>query len=485
MIARASADRRRPEHGGARCYARVLAVADAVNADQPAPAQRPVQIAAERGLPALAHLALVHRRAAARPVAALRDRRQRVPRRGRARRGRRAADRRPVRVQLRRLRSSDAVPDRRHAAGRGRRRVRRRDDAAAARRQRAPAIWSAASPACRVLVVGDVMLDRFIVGRVTRISPEAPVPVVRFESEHVRLGGAANVAHNIAALGGRAVARRASSARTRAAARLREQLARRRHRRRRARRGSRPADDREGARRDRAQSAGRAHRLRARRRRRAATSSARSSTRSQRLGDGAKALLVSDYLKGAITRPVVEALLSRARRPAAGRIPLIVDPKIPHLDLLRRRDARHAEPPRGGGRDAPAHPHRRRGARRRRATSGRARSCEAVLITRGEQGMWLSEPDGEGVDSGGRARGRRTSPAPATPSSRRSRSRSPPARRSPKPRARQPRRRHRRRQVRPGDGHRRRNCWQSHLEVLASNFRTVCRRHHIKPPLSS
>src|SRR4051812_43198608 len=53
----------------------------------------------------------------------------------------------------------------------------------------------------RIVVVGDVMLDRFIVGRVTRISPEAPVPVVRFQSEHVRMGGAANVAHNLAALG--------------------------------------------------------------------------------------------------------------------------------------------------------------------------------------------------------------------------------------------------------------------------------------------
>src|SRR6476661_2430852 len=53
----------------------------------------------------------------------------------------------------------------------------------------------------RVLVVGDVMLDRFIVGTVARISPEAPVPVVRFQSEHSRLGGAANVAHNLAALG--------------------------------------------------------------------------------------------------------------------------------------------------------------------------------------------------------------------------------------------------------------------------------------------
>src|SRR5205823_4872604 len=56
----------------------------------------------------------------------------------------------------------------------------------------------------QILVAGDVMLDRFIVGRVTRISPEAPVPVVQFQSEHVRLGGAANVANNIAALGGRA-----------------------------------------------------------------------------------------------------------------------------------------------------------------------------------------------------------------------------------------------------------------------------------------
>jgi bifunctional ADP-heptose synthase (sugar kinase/adenylyltransferase) len=55
-------------------------------------------------------------------------------------------------------------------------------------------------PGLPVLVVGDVMLDRFIVGHVTRISPEAPVPIVRFESEHGRLGGAANVAHNIAAL---------------------------------------------------------------------------------------------------------------------------------------------------------------------------------------------------------------------------------------------------------------------------------------------
>jgi D-beta-D-heptose 7-phosphate kinase/D-beta-D-heptose 1-phosphate adenosyltransferase len=54
----------------------------------------------------------------------------------------------------------------------------------------------------RIAVIGDVMLDHFLVGRVDRISPEAPVPVVRFEREDYRLGGAANVAANVAALGG-------------------------------------------------------------------------------------------------------------------------------------------------------------------------------------------------------------------------------------------------------------------------------------------
>ncbi|WP_245182144.1 D-glycero-beta-D-manno-heptose-7-phosphate kinase [Glaciimonas immobilis] len=54
----------------------------------------------------------------------------------------------------------------------------------------------------RILVVGDVMLDRYWFGEVNRISPEAPVPVVRVEKREERLGGAANVARNIATLGG-------------------------------------------------------------------------------------------------------------------------------------------------------------------------------------------------------------------------------------------------------------------------------------------
>jgi rfaE bifunctional protein kinase chain/domain len=55
--------------------------------------------------------------------------------------------------------------------------------------------------AVRLLVVGDVMLDRYWFGDVARISPEAPVPVVRIERREARLGGAANVARNAAALG--------------------------------------------------------------------------------------------------------------------------------------------------------------------------------------------------------------------------------------------------------------------------------------------
>ncbi|MGH7830077.1 MAG: PfkB family carbohydrate kinase, partial [Candidatus Binatia bacterium] len=50
------------------------------------------------------------------------------------------------------------------------------------------------------------MLDRFIFGEVERISPEAPVPVFRVTSESFRLGGAANVVHNIRALGGQVTA---------------------------------------------------------------------------------------------------------------------------------------------------------------------------------------------------------------------------------------------------------------------------------------
>ncbi len=61
----------------------------------------------------------------------------------------------------------------------------------------------AAAPDLEVLIVGDLMLDRYVSGRVERVSPEAPVPVVRVEGERSALGGAGNVAANVAALGAR------------------------------------------------------------------------------------------------------------------------------------------------------------------------------------------------------------------------------------------------------------------------------------------
>ncbi|WP_432648370.1 PfkB family carbohydrate kinase, partial [Mitsuokella sp.] len=54
---------------------------------------------------------------------------------------------------------------------------------------------------CKILVVGDVMLDKYYYGEVTRISPEAPVPITHVLDTKETLGGAANVAHNLALLG--------------------------------------------------------------------------------------------------------------------------------------------------------------------------------------------------------------------------------------------------------------------------------------------
>src|SRR5262249_11522995 len=65
--------------------------------------------------------------------------------------------------------------------------------------------WIARWKGLNVFVLGDVMLDKFIEGQVERISPEAPVPVLRYSSEKAMPGGAANVARNLVALGGKAI----------------------------------------------------------------------------------------------------------------------------------------------------------------------------------------------------------------------------------------------------------------------------------------
>ncbi|MBQ1919399.1 MAG: D-glycero-beta-D-manno-heptose-7-phosphate kinase, partial [Selenomonas sp.] len=54
---------------------------------------------------------------------------------------------------------------------------------------------------CHVLVVGDIMLDKYYYGDVTRISGEAPVPITRVNSSSEKLGGSANIAYSLAVLG--------------------------------------------------------------------------------------------------------------------------------------------------------------------------------------------------------------------------------------------------------------------------------------------
>ena len=56
-----------------------------------------------------------------------------------------------------------------------------------------------------VLCIGDLMLDRFVHGKIERISPEAPIPILHLTRTQEMLGGAGNVGHNIASLGGRAL----------------------------------------------------------------------------------------------------------------------------------------------------------------------------------------------------------------------------------------------------------------------------------------
>jgi D-beta-D-heptose 7-phosphate kinase/D-beta-D-heptose 1-phosphate adenosyltransferase len=255
-------------------------------------------------------------------------------------------------------------------------------------RQRAEALL-ARLDALPVLVVGDLMLDRFIVGRVTRISPEAPVPVVRFQSEHVRLGGAANVAHNLAALGAR-VSLVGIVGADAGAARLRQQL-------------EASNIDSAGLVEDSSRPTVEKVRVVTARNQQVARIDYEEDADAaagieEQLVDGiaraaprATMFVVSDYLKGAVTREVMASLV-RSRRSGTA---LLVDPKIPHLDYYA-----------GATLVTPNHLEAETATHRRirtdqeageAAADFRARArCEAVLITRGEQGMYLASPDAEG-----------------------------------------------------------------------------------------
>jgi rfaE bifunctional protein kinase chain/domain len=240
-----------------------------------------------------------------------------------------------------------------------------------------------------VLVVGDLMLDHFVMGRVERISPEAPVPVVQFEQESYRLGGAANVAQNVAALGGAV------------------EIA-----------GLVGADGEGGQLRDELQRGGIGIAA-------IVTDPARRTTRKLRVVttrnqqvaridyesdldasapvenalveniraavSRADVVVVSDYQKGSITMATAQAAIASAH---ARRVPVLVDPKVPHIDYYA-----------GASLITPNHHEAEAITLQRIRTADEARSaavrfrararCDSVLITRGEHGMWLLGPDGE------------------------------------------------------------------------------------------
>lgn len=240
----------------------------------------------------------------------------------------------------------------------------------------------------RVLVIGDLIMDHFIWGKVKRISPEAPVPVVEVTSESLMLGGSANVVNNIHSLGGKSFitgvigvdedgkklvgllrekgipvegiitdGRRPTTIKTRIIAHS-QQVVR---------------FDRERKERLDGDSTGRV------------LSYIRKAVKSSDI------VVISDYAKGLITESLVEETREMCRRQ---RIPVAVDPKVEHFDYYRgativtpnNLEASQASGVEIGD-DESLH--------RAGEVLFNKLGCKALLITRGENGMSLFEPDSE------------------------------------------------------------------------------------------
>jgi rfaE bifunctional protein kinase chain/domain len=240
-----------------------------------------------------------------------------------------------------------------------------------------------------VLIVGDLMLDHFVIGRVDRISPEAPVPVVQFDHESWRLGGAANVAHNVAALGG-TVEIAGLVGNDPEGTRLLAEL-------RRVGIGTSAVIA------DRDRCTTRKLRVVTTRNQQVAridyecdraVDGALEAALAKKVADAATrvdVVLVSDYQKGTITKATAQAAIEAAKTRG---VPSLVDPKVPHIGHYA-----------GASLVTPNHHEaeavtlqRIRSAAEARSAAHRFREraqCESVLITRGEHGMWLLGPDGE------------------------------------------------------------------------------------------
>ncbi|MEI6670286.1 MAG: D-glycero-beta-D-manno-heptose-7-phosphate kinase [Acidobacteriota bacterium] len=240
-----------------------------------------------------------------------------------------------------------------------------------------------------VLIVGDVMLDHFVVGRVSRISPEAPVPVVEFDHDEYGIGGAGNVANNVRALGGR-VELVGLVGHDHAADVLRDQLRSRQigcdgllgdpARRTTTKQRIVTTRNQHVARIDYEHDADAG----------AAIEQALMDRVAQYVGDAA-VVVVSDYLKGVVTRSLVSRLVELAGMRG---VPVLVDPKIPHIDYYSGATLvtpNHLE--------AETATHMRirsdEDARRAGYVFMERAHCRSVLITRGEQGMSLIDPSGD------------------------------------------------------------------------------------------
>jgi len=243
---------------------------------------------------------------------------------------------------------------------------------------------AAAFEGVKIAVVGDLMLDHFIWGTVSRISPEAPVPVVRVARESFHLGGAGNVVSNLAALGARPApvgvlgadeagrrtleALEKVKAGTAGVIRIEDRATTKKTR--------IVAHAQQVVRFDREEEAPVGEAI-AGRLQEAASAALRD----------AKALIVSDYDKGAVSAKLLKAILPEARRLG---IPVVVDPK-PHLYgaytpiTAITPNANEAGQMSGVSVRAPEDGERAAEAIRKKL------GCRAVLLTLGDQGMLLSE----------------------------------------------------------------------------------------------
>jgi rfaE bifunctional protein kinase chain/domain len=239
-----------------------------------------------------------------------------------------------------------------------------------------------------VVVLGDVMLDEFVWGDVTRISPEAPVPVVDVRRESVHLGGAANVLANLVALGARGsvvgvVGNDGTGERLRVGLRelgIHDSL---------IVDETRPSTTKTRI---------VAHSqlvVRADRESRTPVSAKIEEKIVSCLNDELKradAFVVSDYDKGVITPAILREILPVAY----GQVPVLIDPKLRNFNFYRPATLvtpNHFEALRMSDSEDTSNDGSHHAARVIREKLG----CDAVLITRGDRGMLLLGADGEPV----------------------------------------------------------------------------------------